>query len=299
MEQKDSIDAYIQGQQSESVSPSDFISKSVDTATYYGDALNDHNVNEIIGDEMPHVVILVGFPKYGKSTFVASLYHKVLTMGKIGRYLFIDSETIAGFERRAQVRKIELKIKERIDRTPVYADYFLSLLFEHEETSKRVKLVLSDRSGENYRDYATSESIINEDMALRHAAHIVFFLDATKIASSDFFDTQNDLNQLTTRMKKYGAFEGDKIVDIVFNKIDKLLSSDDENYKKNKEQIERQIGKKVVINKTFEINSLKVVDNEDLNTFFKYLLEVSPDERPIETEFINKLDWVRNKFYNK
>lgn len=73
---------------------------------YYGDALNDDNVNDIIDDVVPHVVVIIGFPKYGKSTFVASLYHAVLTVGKIGKFRFVDSDTITGFERRAQIRKL-------------------------------------------------------------------------------------------------------------------------------------------------------------------------------------------------
>lgn len=295
MEQNEVIGAYIQGQQTET-NPSDFTTKSDGTA-YYGDALNDQNVNEIVGNETPHVVILVGFPKYGKSTFVASLYHTILTSGGIGKYRFIDSETIAGFERRAQVRKIEHELKDRIDRTPVYADYFLSLLFEHEETGKRTKLVLSDRSGENYKDYATSESLINDDMALKHASHIVFFLDATKLSSNDFFDVLSDLNQLITRIKKYGAFGDDKVVDVVFNKIDKITVADT-NYNTNKEQIVQQIKRKTSVHKTFEISSLSVPDNEKLNDFFRYLLEISPNEKPIEYNLKSKLDWVSKKLTN-
>ena len=107
--------------------------------TYYGDALNDSNINDIVGESQPHVVVLVGFPKYGKSTFVASFYHAVMTTGQIGKYKFVDSDTLVGFERRAYIRQAELRIKKRLDRTPMYADYFLSLLFENVETGNKVK----------------------------------------------------------------------------------------------------------------------------------------------------------------
>ena len=223
MEQLETVEGLIQEKpQASPASPADYVAKT-EGPKYYGDALNDTNINEVVGDEIPHVVILVGFPKYGKSTFVASLYHKVLTTGCVGDYMFVDSDTLAGFERRAQVRDIELKIKDRIDRTPVYADYFLSMLFVHSLTKKRIKLVLSDRSGENYLRYAKSETDINQDLVLKNAVHIIFFLDASKIASDKMFDLQDDLSDLILRMNKYGAFDGEKFVDIVYNKADTCL----------------------------------------------------------------------------
>lgn len=257
---------------------------------YYGDALNDDNVNDIIDDVVPHVVVIVGFPKYGKSTFVASLYHAVLTVGKIGKFRFVDSDTITGFERRAQIRKLEHETKKRIDRTPVYADYFLSLLFQNEENGQLIKIVLSDRSGEKYREYAKFEKVIDEDKALRYAQHILFFLDAKKIASDGFFDVQSDLRALTIRMKKYGAFDEGKRIDVVFNKIDQVKETPD--YATNKTEILSLIKKVTPINKEFELSSLKVTDNEKLNQFFEYLLECCADPKHNSKVDAEHIDWV-------
>ena len=298
MEQLETVEGLIQEKpQASPASPADYVAKT-EGPKYHGDALNDTNINEVVGDEIPHVVILVGFPKYGKSTFVASLYHKVLTTGCVGDYMFVDSDTLAGFERRAQVRDIELKIKDRIDRTPVYADYFLSMLFVHSLTKKRIKLVLSDRSGENYLRYAKSETDINQDLVLKNAVHIIFFLDASKIASDKMFDLQDDLSDLILRMNKYGAFDGEKFVDIVYNKADTLQNEETkELFRSNAENIENIISKKTQINKKFEISSLNA-ENEGLNNFFKYLLSGSTDESCIDEALLQQINWVKNK-YNK
>lgn len=296
MEQLETVEGLIQEKpQASLASPADYVAKT-EGSKYYGDALNDTNINEVVGDEIPHVVILVGFPKYGKSTFVASLYHKVLTTGYVGDYMFVDSDTLAGFERRAQVRDIELKIKDRIDRTPVYADYFLSMLFVHSLTKKRVKLVLSDRSGENYLRYAKSETDINQDMVLKNAVHIIFFLDASKMASDKMFDLQDDLSDLILRMNKYGAFNGEKCVDIVYNKADTLQTEETkELFRRNAECIENIISKKKQINKKFEISSLDA-ENEGLNNFFKYLLSGNTDEPCINEALLQQINWVNNKY---
>ena len=98
---------------------SDYTGQEQQKEHYYGEALNDNNVNDLVDDTVPHVVILVGFPKYGKSTFVSSFYHAVMKNGKIGKYKFVDSETLLGFERRAYIRREELRVKKRLNRTPI------------------------------------------------------------------------------------------------------------------------------------------------------------------------------------
>ena len=263
---------------------------------YYGDALNDDNVNDIIDEVVPHVVVIVGFPKYGKSTFVASLYHAVLTVGKIGKFRFVDSDTITGFERRSQIRKLEHDTKKRIDRTPVYADYFLSLLFQNEENGQLIKIVLSDRSGEAYRNYVKDENVIEKDKALRYAQHILFFLDSKKIASDGFFDVQTDLRSLTKRMNKYGAFGDGKKIDVVFNKIDQVKDNTD--YVNNKAEILSLIKNVTPVNKEFELCSLKVTDNPELNNFFVYLLECCAEPKRNSAEVSAHIDWVNTELSN-
>lgn len=71
---------------------------------YYCDALNDKNINDVLGDADTHLITLVGFSEVGKSTFVASLYHTFMLKGEIDGYKIIDSDTFVGFERRAHVR---------------------------------------------------------------------------------------------------------------------------------------------------------------------------------------------------
>ena len=63
MEQLEIVEGLIQEKpQVSPVSPADYVTKT-EGSKYYGDALNDTNINELVGDEIPHVVILVGFPK--------------------------------------------------------------------------------------------------------------------------------------------------------------------------------------------------------------------------------------------
>lgn len=297
MAEEKGISAYLNGTD-HAASITDYTGKNDKRYSYYGDALNDDNVNEIVGEETPHVIILIGFPKYGKSTFVASLYHLALSSGKIGEYTFVDSDTITGFERRAHIRKLEHKLKNRLDRTQIYEDYFLSLLLKNEKTGKKVKLVISDRSGETYHQYSQSADDIMNDRALKYANHLVFFLDATIIASDRFMDMMADLNPLLTRMKSSGVFDEAKTVDVVYNKIDSIADNR-EGFDVNKVLVESQVQKRTSINQTFEISSLSVMQgNSNAEEFIEYLLENSPSEKEASEEVLKQLNWASVKIQN-
>lgn len=262
---------------------------------YYGEAYNDSNVNELVDETTPHVVVLVGFPKYGKSTFVSSFYHAVMRNGSIGKYKFVDSETILGFERRSQIRQEEIRVKKRLDRTPMYANYFLSLVFVNTETGRRVKLVLSDKAGDMYKDYGKIGDRIKSDKAINRAQHIIFFLDAYDMATEGYLDLQQNLGLLVPRMMKYGTFSDRKRVDVVFNKIDLLKEEYKDDYKTNKEAILNIIKRGTKIHKVTELYCLGTPLNEGVNEFFEYLLDSCEEPETITEELRRQVDWVSCK----
>lgn len=274
---------------------SDFTGQKDQSVIFYGDALNDTNINDIVEDTVPHVVVLIGFPEYGKSTFVSSLYHAVMTTGVIGKYKFIDSDTLLGFERRAHIRREEVKVDKRLDRTEMYADYFLSLLFENTQTGQKVKLILSDRSGEDYKQYGKVEAQINADQSLRHAGHFLFFLDASTVASGDFLEMQSYLNLLLPRMKKYGAFTEQKRVDIVFNKKDLVSQEMATDYASNKATVEKMIKNVSQVNEVKELESLHIPTNEVCNQFFEYLLDCCEEPATLTDDIKEEIDWAGKK----
>ena len=66
---------------------------------FIGEALeNDEKINCIMATTKPEITILVGFVGYGKTSFIASCYHLLLTEGKVGDYVFYDSDTLTGLE---------------------------------------------------------------------------------------------------------------------------------------------------------------------------------------------------------
>ena len=64
-----------------------------------GDAISDdREANFIESQYKPEVTVIIGFPEYGKTSFVASLYHIAISNGKVGKWECYDSDTFVGFE---------------------------------------------------------------------------------------------------------------------------------------------------------------------------------------------------------
>ena len=123
---------------------------------YYCDALNEHNVNKIADGSRLNIVAIVGFIDYGKTTFVSTLYHQLLTNVEFCDHVMYDSDTFIGFERRFLIRSLNTPIEETSKRTIKGEDSLLALSLDSKENG-RYKLILSDKSGEDYADFTGSE----------------------------------------------------------------------------------------------------------------------------------------------
>ena len=295
--QKDNVEEDNSSKVGQQVTASDYNdSNRPAIIAFYGDAMNDGNVNELVDDIVPPVIVLIGFPGYGKSTFVSSLYHVVMCTGGIGKFKFLDSETLAGFERRSHIRNAEIVAKERLDRTPVYADYFLSMLFENTETGEHVKVVFSDRSGETYKWYALRKGNLERDRILPTDCHIVYFMDSKEIADDDnFYVLRDNLENLSKRMKDKELFSKNKTFEVVYNKSDELVTDNElkECFEGNKPEIEQILESYCTLEHNTMICSKNPLKNEKLIKFFETLIENCTSNRTQNSEILKALNWVR------
>lgn len=243
-------------------------------AQYYCDSMTDENINDVLGDYNTHLVTLVGFSEVGKSTFVASLYHKLMCTGEIDGYKFIDSDTYVGFERRAYIRNESLKTSKRNSRTTTLEGQFLTLTLS--KNDKISKLIISDRAGETYKkSYKSNLSDVKQDKGLINSHHIIFFIDSSSINNEDdYSDFCDDFQLLLSRMASAEVFKVPKEYDIIYNKLD-LIQTDEikELYKKQRQDLENKMKADygIIISNTFEIIANDMKD-PGLNVVFKYLV---------------------------
>ncbi len=243
-------------------------------AQYYCDSMTDENINDVLGDYNTHLVTLVGFSEVGKSTFVASLYHKLMCTGEIDGYNFIDSDTYVGFERRAYIRNESLKTSYRNSRTTTLEGQFLTLTLSKDD--KINKLIISDRAGETYKNsYTSNLSDVKQDKGLINSHHIIFFIDSSSVNNEDdYSDFCDDFQLLLSRMASAGVFDVPKVYDIIYNKID-LNQTDEikELYKKQSQDLENKmkVDYGINISSKFEIVANDMKD-QGLGDVFKYLV---------------------------
>ena len=261
-------------------------------AQYYCDSMTDENINDVLGDYNTHLVTLVGFSEVGKSTFVASLYHKLMCTGEIDGYNFIDSDTYVGFERRAYIRNESLKTSYRNSRTTTLEGQFLTLTLSKD--NKINKLIISDRAGETYKNsYTSNLSDVKQDKGLINSHHIIFFIDSSSVNNEDdYSDFCDDFQLLLSRMASAGVFDVPKVYDIIYNKID-LNQTDEikELYKKQSQELENKmkVDYGIDISSKFEIVANDMKD-QGLGDVFKFLVNTLDSHTNYQYEESN---WVK------
>lgn len=261
-------------------------------AQYYCDSMTDENINDVLGDYNTHLVTLVGVSEVGKSTFVASLYHKLMCTGEIDGYNFIDSDTYVGFERRAYIRNESLKTSYRNSRTTTLEGQFLTLTLSKD--NKINKLIISDRAGETYKNsYTSNLSDVKQDKGLINSHHIIFFIDSSSVNNEDdYSDFCDDFQLLLSRMASAGVFDVPKVYDIIYNKID--LNQTDEIkklYKKQSQDLENKmkVDYGIDISSKFEIVANDMKD-QGLGDVFKFLVNTLDSHTNYQYEESN---WVK------
>lgn len=262
-------------------------------ASFYCDALFDYNINDAIKTSHPHLVTLVGFSEFGKSTFVASLYHTLMANGNIDGFEFVDSDTYSGFERRAHVRNAAIMSNKRLIRTSSLDGYLLTLLLKNDE--RTTKLIISDRAGEIYKNlYSDSLEDVKKDKSLIHSPHVVFFIDASVLITSgqDYMDFEDRFFDMLSRFNQAGVFKNRKLLDVFYNKIDKVSNEQQRNeYNINKDKIENRIKSvsHLPINKIFELSSNKLHANKELMDAIEYVVTSGGVNN---SNCIKGVDWV-------
>lgn len=264
---------------------------------FYSDALDDSKINGIIRSINPHLITLIGFSEFGKSTFVASMYHRAMTQGQIDGYDFYDSDTFSGFERRAYIRDVGLKLNKRFNRTTNAEGYFLTMYFK--KRNEKLLLVISDRSGETYRnEYTSNAEAVKADKSLIYSNHIVFFIDVSVLKTNkNYLGFKSKFNSLISRLYSADVLKKEKTIDVIFNKID-LLNKEDKDacqlFESNAKEVIQIIEdtSQTKINRQFRICSNNMEDNHGLYEVFDYFVESC---KLVNIPTVSEIDWIKTK----
>lgn len=295
MEDKKDILEAISGTTRNQVAEAGVIENSVLTSRYYCDALNDESINNVLGGTESRLITLVGFSEVGKSTFVASLYHKFMANGEVNGSKIVDSDTFVGFEKRAYVRNEAFKTIKRNARTTMTEGQFLTLTLS--KNGKKKKLIVSDNAGEKYKNtYVDNQAEVNKDKGLVNTRHIIFFIDCSVLNDDDeYMDFYDKFQLLLSRMSTAGVFDVQKTYDIIYNKIDTNDTEEKkETYKTNRINFENKLVTEfnIKVSNTFETISNDMKDDGMARTFdyiVGLLEEVSSINRHSDVNWVQTL----------
>ncbi|MDD7127278.1 MAG: hypothetical protein PUH91_00450 [Prevotella sp.] len=258
---------------------------------FYCDAKSQEQLNDFVNGARPKLIALVGFAGYGKSTFVGSLYHLLTRNLSYGGYKLVDSDTYVGFERRVFLRRVNDDNTSDTKRTVLGENDILHLKLRSEKGYYHSVLV-SDKSGETYAKYTSSDEDIEADVVMANTDLAVFFVDAEedsgKLAAHNLMTEKYE--SLLTRLKAQHKLIGTKPYVVVFTKIDKVGTA--EQKKKLAERKEKMCG---VFSSNigrapeavYEIDSTNLED-EQLNELFGKLIQAKE-----KGEEQKNLDWVK------
>lgn len=260
------------------------------------EAMDPSEINNVIEGVRPKVIVLIGFPNYGKTTFVGTIFGNLLSEGEFCDQTFIDSDTFSGFERRFYLRRIpneynEEEINSLTKRTILGENSLLTLKLEN-KCGEMQKIVISDNSGELYKKIRNGGPTQKEEKIIHNADLLVFFIDSEKLVD-DEITVFNDYRTLLIRLKMHGAPLNEMDYIIVFNKYDKIENNNKnkiEEFSKNIIDIFSQECKRE--GHYYNISSLNY-QNEDysIKEVFKYICNVNKTNK----SDYSIIDWVSKK----
>lgn len=258
---------------------------------FFCDAKSQGQLNDFIDVERPKLVALVGFADYGKFTFIGSLYHRLIQDITYERYALVDSETYVGFERRIFLRRPNVNNTSDTKRNILRENDILNLNLKAENGVLHQVLV-SDKAGETYSKYISSDVETRSDIVLEKSDLVIFFVDAEVDCRSlkEHNLIIEQYGSLLTRLKVHNKIGIQTKYVIVFTKFDKV-STDDlrSKFKTRSKEICLMFTDKIGVasQNNYEVDST-TLENENLNKVFSELI------KPIELNEVDKeVDWVK------
>lgn len=195
-----------------------------------GEKLNPGEASRVLTAMPAQVIVCAGTQDAGKTTFLARI-GELFRTAAFTKYKFAKSLTLMGFERATWHATITCAGAKADTRRTSRSenDHFLHLQVNssgHPRTS--ATLLISDLSGESYRDAIASKSFCSEQQALVRADTICLFLDSgTLIDKRQKFTEHDNATQFLRRVLEVVSPLRLPSVCIIFSRWDKLSGSAD------------------------------------------------------------------------
>lgn len=262
-------------------------------STLYGDAVLDEDANSFMSNgAKPKLIVLVGFADYGKTSFVASAFRKLVLQGETtidgSNFLFVNTRTIVGFERRMFLRWNNEQNEVNTKRTTLTENSLLHVQLQGKK-GENYDYVISDRSGEVYTNYVSRKDAVQKDQLIEHADLVVLFVNSQLLNEDCFIDLDDKYTQLLTRLKQSHKLNPRSKFIVCFTKDDNKGDGYDGSLATDIVEKIKNFCELDTIDE-FHINAMNLLDKEDVSE--RLCAEIW---RPIKRKQEHpNLDWNKN-----
>ena len=195
-----------------------------------GEALTPEESLSITLAERTQLLVIAGAADSGKTTLIASLFH-LFERAPFAGYVFAGSQTLIGFDRRCHLGRTACGgARPDTERTRRGEDReFLHLRLRKQDLDgQSVDVLISDLSGEDYRDAKDSIEECRRLPFLRRADHFILLVDSHGLSlPSSRQKTKNEATMLLRSCLDANQLGPKSLVDVIFSKWD-LVDENDE-----------------------------------------------------------------------
>lgn len=193
-----------------------------------GDALTPQEASRLTIARRCQLIVIAGPADSGKTTLITTLFH-LFQKGSYAGYLFAGSETLVGFDKRCHLARITSGgDRADTDRTiPGESRHLLHLRLRQESLESLKDILISDVSGEEFREAKNSIDECRRLPLLRRADHFVLLIDGHKLAQlASRHGVRSDAMMLLQCCLDAGQLGSMSFVDVLFSKWDLVEQSD-------------------------------------------------------------------------
>jgi len=170
------------------------------------------------------VLVVAGLNDSGKTTLVASVYEAFLRYPAFAGYCFAGSETLLGFERRCHFARLASELPrpdtERTARGEMIALLHLRVR-PADLSAPRRDVLLTDVSGEIFRDAKDSDLACGRLEVLRRADRLLVLVDGADLAVRHRrFASYSAARDFLRRASDVGMLDDTALVDVLITKWD-------------------------------------------------------------------------------
>ena len=197
-----------------------------------GDVLDINQATSILCEGPNRVICLIGPRESGKTTLGISLYD-AFQNGPYNYWYFSGSKTLLAFERRCHYARVSCgKSKPDTPRTSLSEGLGFLHFSVHSQETRKIELLISDRSGEFYERIANNLENCNQLFEVKRANSIIFLIDGERLIGDERYGLKNEIVIILKTLLQNKIITEFHRLSLVLTKYDLVVTSE------NKEQAE-------------------------------------------------------------